>query len=66
MKIDNLIPSYKTFFSTILKNLKELDIDISAYPLSHLGFRTETLAEYETIKNGLLKHGYSYVEKKGY
>ena len=52
-KIKNLIGDYQTFFSDLLHRIKNVNIDISGMPISHLLYRTTTKPEYEKLRDEL-------------
>lgn len=62
MKIDTLIGDYQAFFADLLHRMKAVDIDIQGMPLSHLLYRTVTLPEYETVRDGLTAFCREFVE----
>lgn len=64
MDISSLIGDYKTFFSDTLTQLRDRDISIAGYPMSHLGVRTETIDEYEKLREQIKKLCISYVENE--
>lgn len=53
---------YQSFFNKILHNLDNVDVSIESYPLSHLGYRTETQKQYQIVLNRLLQHSSLYAE----
>ncbi len=53
---------YQGFFNKILQNLDNLGISIQAYPLSHLGYRTKSLEQFQIVLNQLLKHSAFFAE----
>lgn len=57
-----LIGAYKAFFSDLIYRMNLVHIDIGGMPLSHLLYRTETLAEYETLRDDLKKFCCKFVE----
>jgi predicted metalloenzyme YecM len=61
-KIQNLIGDYQAFFSDLLHRMKKADIDISGMPMSHLLYRTVTIAEYLNLRDELKKHCSEFVE----
>jgi predicted metalloenzyme YecM len=58
--LHKIVGDYKKSFKSILTQLNEVGIDIKGYPLSHIGMRTETVAEYEAFREQLkpLSHGW--------
>lgn len=62
MNKDIGLGDYQGFFNKILHNLDNLGISIDSYPLSHLGYRTETLEKYQAVLNQLLQHSALFVE----
>ena len=51
--IKKLIGDYQAFFSDLLHRMKNVDIDISGMPMSHLLYRTTTQPEYEKLRDDL-------------
>lgn len=51
--LKNLIGDYQTFFSDLLHRQKKIGIDVSGFPMSQLLYRTETLPEYEKLRDEL-------------
>lgn len=49
MTLKQLIGDYEAFFSNLLHHLKKLGIDVRGMPMTHLLYRVETLAEFETL-----------------
>ncbi|MBI4121215.1 MAG: VOC family protein [Parcubacteria group bacterium] len=64
MEIKGLIGDYESFFADILARLKGLGVDVSGYLMSHLGVRTETVEEYERLREEIKKFCVSYVENE--
>jgi predicted metalloenzyme YecM len=62
MNKDIGLGDYQVFFNRILQNLDNLGISIQAYPLSHLGYRTKTLEQYQIVLRQLLKHSAFFAE----
>lgn len=62
MKIDTLIGDYQAFFADLLHRMKEVGIEIQSMPLSHLLYRTVTVPEYETLRDGLKDFCREFVE----
>ena len=62
MKIQNLIGDYQIFFSDLLYRMKNVGIHITARPLSHLLYRTNTVSEYTELRDELKKHCSEFVE----
>jgi predicted metalloenzyme YecM len=60
--IQNLIGDYQTFFSDLLHRMKEVGIRITGMPLSHLLYRTVTIAEYVKLRDELKKYCSEFVE----
>lgn len=62
MKINTLIGDYQAFFADLLHRMKAVGINIQGMPLSHLLYRTVTVPEYETLRDGLKAFCRSFVE----
>ncbi len=60
--IKNLIGDYQAFFSDLLRRQKEIGIDITEMPMSHLLYRTETLPEYNNLRDQLKTFCREFVE----
>lgn len=53
MSLEKIIGDYQSFFSDLLRRQKEVGIDISGMPMSHLLYRVVTLPEYEALRDQL-------------
>ena len=62
--MERLIGNYKLFFSDILTRLELLRVDITGYPMSHLGVRTATVKEYERLRDEIKKFSASFAENE--
>lgn len=51
--IEEVIGDYKKLIGDVYENLKEIGIDVSAFPIDHIGYRTTTRKKYETLRNKL-------------
>ena len=60
--LKKLIGDYEAFFSNLLSKLKNIRIDMSGMPISHLLYRTSTLPEYEDLRDQLMKFCSEFVE----
>jgi predicted metalloenzyme YecM len=60
--IQTLIGNYHTFFSDLLHRMKQIGIDITGMPMSHLLYRTTTLPEYYYLRDGLKEYCSEFVE----
>ncbi|HAT7072036.1 TPA: hypothetical protein JAN90_04500 [Legionella pneumophila] len=60
--IQTLIGNYYTFFSDLLHRMKQIGIDITGMPMSHLLYRTTTLSEYYHLRDELKKYCSEFVE----
>ncbi|MDH4109186.1 MAG: VOC family protein [Gammaproteobacteria bacterium] len=60
--MNDLLGDYAAFFSLQVRRLAELGIAVTGYRVSHLAFRTETLAEYLEVRSGLEAHCAANVE----
>jgi predicted metalloenzyme YecM len=60
--IEKIIGNYQVFFSDLLHRMKKSGIDINGMPLSHLLYRTETIPEYEELRDRLKKYCSEFVE----
>lgn len=49
--------NYEAFFDTIFENLNKLGIDVAGYECDHVGVRTASLDDYETLKKELANDG---------
>jgi predicted metalloenzyme YecM len=58
----DIIGDYQAFFTLQRERLLDLRIDISAYELSHLAYRTETYDEYLHIRSRIEQHCSSNIE----
>lgn len=61
-ELKKLIGDYDQFFSDLLKNIKNVGIDMSGMPMSHLLYRTSTLPEYEDLRDKLIPFCGEFVE----
>lgn len=61
-RIQDLIGDYAAFFSDLLWRMRQLGIDITDMPMSHLLYRTATLPEYIQLRDDLQKHCREFVE----
>jgi len=57
-----IIGDYEAFFSLQVGRLKDIDINISGYEISHLAYRTKTYEEYLSTRNKIEFHCVSNVE----
>ncbi len=62
MQLEQLIGNYQTFFSDLLHRLKNLGVNITGMPLSHLLYRVTTLSEYEMLRDQLKAFCCEFVE----
>ena len=60
--IENIIGDYNAFFSDLLYRMKQAGITISGIPISHLLYRTTTIAEYKRLRDELKNHCSEFVE----
>lgn len=60
--MEQIIGDYKTFFEYLNHRLREIDIAIDGYSLSHLNYRVETIPEYEQLRDELKKFCKEFVE----
>ena len=60
--IENIIGDYSAFFSDLLYRMKQVGITISGMPISHLLYRTTTIAEYKRLRDELKNHCSEFVE----
>jgi predicted metalloenzyme YecM len=51
--VEHIIGDYRSFFADLRKRLKGVGIDITGRALSHVAFRTATVAEYEHVQEQL-------------
>lgn len=51
ISIENIIGDYKELFSDLLYRMKQAGITISGIPISHLLYRTTTIAPKEWRRN---------------
>ncbi len=61
-KIQNLIGHYEIFFSDLLLRMKQVGIQITGMPMSHLLYRTTTMPEYIELRDKLKNHCSEFVE----
>ena len=61
-KIKDLIGDYEAFFSDLLLRMKQVGIQITGMPMSHLLYRTETVPEYIALRDALKKQCSEFVE----
>jgi len=61
-ELKKLIGDYEAFFSDLLSNIKNVGIDMSGMPMSHLLYRTATLPEYEDLRDKLINFCDEFVE----
>ena len=57
-----LVGDYVGFFNCRLHLLSEIGIDVTHYPISHLGFRVGTYEEYLELRDGIEKISKANVE----
>jgi predicted metalloenzyme YecM len=62
MEVKSILGDYEEFFELILKNLKAAGIEVSHYPMSHLGYKAQSVEEYESVRDKLLLLAESMVE----
>jgi len=62
MKFAEILESGKIFFDEQKRRLQEYDIDITGYELSHLAYRTATVAEYTLLRDTIEEHCSANVE----
>ena len=60
--IENIIGDYNAFFSDLLYRMKQAGITINGMPISHLLYRTTTIAEYKRLRDELKNHCREFVE----
>jgi predicted metalloenzyme YecM len=60
--IETIIGDYQSFFSDLLKRMRESRININGIPLSHLLYRTTTIPEYEELRDELKTSCSEFVE----
>lgn len=60
--VQALIGNYQAFFSDLLHRMKQIGIDITGMPMSHLLYRTTTLPEYYHLRDELKKYCSEFVE----
>ena len=51
--LKELIGDYQSFFSDLLQRMKEIGIDMSGMPMSHLLYRVETTEEYVNLLDNI-------------
>lgn len=51
--VEHIIGDYRSFFADLRKRLEGIGIDITGRALSHVAFRTATVAEYEDVQKQL-------------
>jgi len=61
-QIKELIGDYQTFFSDLMCRMQAVGIDITGMPMSHLLYRTVTMPEYITLRDGLKTQCSEFVE----
>ena len=64
MEIKEIIGDYSTFFADIFDRLQKLGIDISGYPLSHLGIKIASFEEYEHLRDEIKKYSVAFAENE--
>jgi len=64
MEIKEIIGEYEAFFVDIFDRLQKLSIDISGYPLSHLGIKIASFEEYEHIRDQIKEHSAGFAENE--
>jgi predicted metalloenzyme YecM len=62
MEVKSILGDYDAFFSGILNNLATKNIVVDAYPMSHLGYKAQSVEEYESVRDRLLPYSESMVE----
>jgi predicted metalloenzyme YecM len=60
--IQTLIGNYHAFFSDLLYRMKQIGLDITGMPMSHLLYRTTALSEYYHLRDELKKYCSEFVE----
>ncbi len=58
----DILGDYESFFRKIEQRLAQLGIEIKGRELSHLGFKTATLEDYNRIRGQLMGHSSSFIE----
>lgn len=62
MELKNILGDYDKFFEKTLENLKDKGLDVTDYPMSHLGYKAKSNEEYTSVRDQLLPHSESIVE----
>ncbi|HWP61349.1 MAG TPA: VOC family protein [Candidatus Paceibacterota bacterium] len=64
MEMQEIIGDYQAFFGDISDHLQTLGVDISKYPLSHLGIKFASFEEYEHARDAIKKHTAAFAENE--
>ncbi len=59
-----VIGDYESFFTDLMRELREVGIELDACPLSHLGYKATTLHEYEQVRDRLVEVSDRYLENE--
>lgn len=59
-----VIGDYDSFFTDLMRELRELGVELDTCPLSHLGYKAPTLHEYEVVRDRLVEVSGRYLENK--
>ncbi len=59
-----IIGEYKSFFDDLYDRLKAVGIDITGYPLSHLGIKFASFEEYNNTRDALKSFSRSFAENE--
>jgi predicted metalloenzyme YecM len=60
--LEKLLGNYQEFFSDLLNKMKQIKIDITGLPMSHLLYRVATMPEYLTLRDKLKVFCSEFVE----
>ena len=58
-----MIGDYKKFLDIVHENLRKTKIDVSAFYVDHIAYRTTSAEDYEKLKNDLFTYGEALSEK---
>jgi predicted metalloenzyme YecM len=60
--LEDIIGDYRSFFVDLMQKLEGTGIDVAACAVSHLAFRTETVPEYEQVRERIRRFCIADVE----
>jgi predicted metalloenzyme YecM len=64
MDAREVIGDYTQFFADLMHDLAAVGIELAACPVSHLGYKAETLEEYVRVRDRLLTMSRSHLENE--